>query len=319
MQHRTYRSDSLPDAHRILAQEWSRHTVAVRGGEALNLHFSIRPLGDAMTLSRLSYGAAVRIEPGDREDVLLLQMPMAGSGAARYRWGNAAFNVAAFGLIDVRHVEQVDCGGDFDALVLRIRRARVLQRLEQALGRRAPPDVGFEPSIRLGTPAWEAWEPVAAALGAWARAAEDAVPVAVAHALEELVLATLVHAHPHSCRDALAHSQPPLAPRHVRAAEDYARTRLPAQPSAAELAAHAGVSVRALFDGFRQFRGTTPVAFARRLRLEGARAELDRAAAPVAQVARRWGFGHAGHFAAQYRRAFGERPADTLRGRMGVS
>ena len=83
-----------------------------------------------------------------------------------------------------------------------------------------------------------------------------------------------------------------------------------------EIAAAAGVGPRALQRAFRRALETTPLGRLRSVRLERAHQEL-RAAGPgstVAAVAARWGFGHPGRFAADYRTRFGCSPSDTLRG-----
>jgi AraC-like DNA-binding protein len=88
--------------------------------------------------------------------------------------------------------------------------------------------------------------------------------------------------------------------------------------STADVAAAAGVGVRALQQGFARHTGTTPTGWLRRVRLDRAHAELS-AADPasgltVAAVAARRGFAHPGRFARTYAEAFGESPGDTLRG-----
>ncbi len=82
----------------------------------------------------------------------------------------------------------------------------------------------------------------------------------------------------------------------------------------AEIAAQAGVSVRSLSQGFQQFRGVTPMAMLRAIRLDGVRADLIAAAdgESVTDVALRHGFMHLGRFAGFYRQRFGEMPRQTL-------
>jgi len=86
-----------------------------------------------------------------------------------------------------------------------------------------------------------------------------------------------------------------------------------------DLAKVSGVSARTLFEGFRRFRGTTPMALLRTVRLEQAHAEL-KAAPPtenIAAIAFKWGLVHLGRFAHDYRARFGELPSDTLRNSRG--
>lgn len=84
----------------------------------------------------------------------------------------------------------------------------------------------------------------------------------------------------------------------------------------AELCAAIEVSRRTLQYAFQDVLGVSPAQFLRAVRLNGARRELKRAGegGRVGDVAARWGFWHFSQFAADYRRMFGERPSDTLRG-----
>lgn len=83
------------------------------------------------------------------------------------------------------------------------------------------------------------------------------------------------------------------------------------------IAAAAGVGPRALQRAFRRALDTTPLHQLRSIRLERACADLRAADADdgttVASVAARWGFGHPGRFASEYRSRFGISPSETLR------
>ncbi len=85
--------------------------------------------------------------------------------------------------------------------------------------------------------------------------------------------------------------------------------------TAAEMAEKAGVSVRRLQEGFRQYVDRSPTEYLTDIRLVRARDDLH-AAGPgdtVAAVALRWGFAHSGRFAAAYRTRFGTSPSAALR------
>ncbi|MEZ5152456.1 AraC family transcriptional regulator [Rhodococcus zopfii] len=96
--------------------------------------------------------------------------------------------------------------------------------------------------------------------------------------------------------------------------------RLHADPSlawtSADMAEVAGVSVRRLQEGFREYLGVCPREYLLDLRLERIHAALsegDPAAVCVTDVALEWGITHTGRFAAAYRRKYGVAPSDTLR------
>ena len=103
----------------------------------------------------------------------------------------------------------------------------------------------------------------------------------------------------------------------VRRADDYMRACLGEPLSLLELCRELGVSERTLHYAFQEVRGLSPMAYFRAVRLNAVRQELKAAAvgtATVREIARRWGFGHTGEFAAAYRRLFGELPSQTLTG-----
>lgn len=100
----------------------------------------------------------------------------------------------------------------------------------------------------------------------------------------------------------------------VQRVEGYIEANWDKAIDTATLAEMAGISARSLFRHFRQERGYSPFEFARRIRLQRAFEALtypDKSTS-VVQVALRCGFQNVGHFARDYRLAFGERPSETL-------
>ena len=84
-----------------------------------------------------------------------------------------------------------------------------------------------------------------------------------------------------------------------------------------DVARAAGCSSRALQVAFREFRGVSPMAALRRIRLELAHEEIMRSdgSVSVAEVGAQYGFSNSGRFARQYRQAFGEYPSRMARSR----
>lgn len=86
--------------------------------------------------------------------------------------------------------------------------------------------------------------------------------------------------------------------------------------SVIDIAAAVYVTPRALQYMFRKHRACTPMEYVRRVRLHRAHVDLvagERATTSVAEIGRRWGFGHLGRFATGYRQTYGESPRETLR------
>ncbi|WP_169978945.1 helix-turn-helix domain-containing protein [Tautonia rosea] len=101
----------------------------------------------------------------------------------------------------------------------------------------------------------------------------------------------------------------------VRQVEDFMRAHLDRPISVLDLCEQVGVSERTLHYAFREFTGVTPKGYLKTLRLNQLRRDLgsaDPRRETVRQVAARWGFGHPGELAADYRRHFGQLPSQRL-------
>jgi AraC family transcriptional regulator, ethanolamine operon transcriptional activator len=103
----------------------------------------------------------------------------------------------------------------------------------------------------------------------------------------------------------------------VERAESYLRAHIDTRVSVSTLSRIAGRSERGLRNAFRSVRGMSPKRYMLLTRLEGVRDALSHASdgpATVTGIATDYGFYELGRFAADYRRAFGEAPSETLRG-----
>lgn len=104
----------------------------------------------------------------------------------------------------------------------------------------------------------------------------------------------------------------PLEPAYLKRADRYILARLGETIRVADLARHCGVSARTLEKVFSDFRGITPVAHVRNLRLDAAHRALAAGGTPVAQIAAAHGFGSVTTFALEYRKRFGVPPSRSL-------
>ena len=140
----------------------------------------------------------------------------------------------------------------------------------------------------------------------------------VADQMARLAAATVLSAFPNSTmtrdyQSGVGHVPPAV----LRRADAFIEANADQGITIGEIAAHAGVTSRALQYGFRQHLGTTPMGRLRQVRLE--RAHLDlKAGDPtrgdtVAAIALKWGFAKPGRFAIEYRKVYGSPPSHTLR------
>jgi len=108
-----------------------------------------------------------------------------------------------------------------------------------------------------------------------------------------------------------------VAPAAMRRAVAFIDENADRDISAADIAAAAHVSIRAIQLAFRRYLDTTPSAYLRRVRLDHAHQQLS-AASPgdgvtVTEIAARWGFASPSRFAASYHDTYGVPPSHTLR------
>ena len=109
----------------------------------------------------------------------------------------------------------------------------------------------------------------------------------------------------------------PLEPFFLKRADRFVLDHLGETFTVAQLATHCGVSWRTLEKAFTDFRGLTPVAHVRNMRLDHAHRALGDTDAPVAEIAARYGFRSSTTFALEYRKRFGRPPSQMKRGDRG--
>lgn len=138
--------------------------------------------------------------------------------------------------------------------------------------------------------------------------------------LERTILLSLLAGTPHNYRTQFDNVAL-IAPYYVKRAEDFMREHICMDITALDLVTVAGVSERSLYYGFKRWRNTTPMSYLRRLRLDRARKDLQRAAQKgrtITEIATDLGYTHLSSFSKHYKARFDETPSQTvLKGRVG--
>ena len=309
---RQHGSSCLDDVRSIMAREWSRHSIDALG-PGLDMQLRLRPISPGMGLSALAYGTGIRVVPGERDNVILVQMPRRGTASACLPDGDVAVYPGASAIIDVRRLRHAVFSADYEMLALRVSLPLLERQAEALLGRTLRRGLRFSTAMAHDGTGWRDWQPVAAALAAMDANPNPEMPKAVLAPFEEAVLASLLLCHSNSYSEDFSRPVPVAAPRHVVRAEQFIRAHVHVPLTTGMVAAHVDVSIRALFDGFKAFRGVSPAQYIRDIRLGRARDDLAQGEASVADTAAKWGFAHAANFAARYRQRYGEAPGDTRR------
>jgi AraC-like DNA-binding protein len=312
------RSRSTAEARDLVGRALSPHHLHVRAGEHdfEAWHNQIRL--DQVAINVLSYGAEVEIDPGERGDFYLLQLPLQGRARLRCNGEEAWVDPDVMGVLQPRAQTRMLWSGDCAMIMLQVP-IQVLHNTRGAeSGPRGPLPV-FSLTRSRREPAVAAWWQ---AVGDMTRNLHDhgaqwlRYPAAFA-AMEAFLLTGLELLRPPPESTGRAAPCLPAPIRHLQRAIDYIHAHSAANLSLAGIAAAACVSPRALEAAFRTHCDTSPLRYVRGVRLDQVRAALQRAAqegskASVTDLALQHGFIHLGRFAAYYRQRFGCLPSATL-------
>jgi AraC-like DNA-binding protein len=314
--HLLVQTSDLDEARERVARVFCEHELAyLRPNQKLNMRQHVVRFGN-LALSYITYGSDVSIDPGKLSTFFLVHFIPRGSSqiqVGRHKFvGSALTGSVTSPTLPMRMRWDAECAH----LVLKIDRLALERHLSHLLGEAATRPIEFKPELELQS-----------ALGAGLRRLVQFVvgeldrddsllcsPLGVT-SIEQALMSGLLASQPNNYTAALANRAQRAAPRHVIRAEELIRAH-PEQPiTIGDLTVASGVSARALYEGFRRFRATTPMAMLRVVRLERVRAELQFAAPnkKITDIAYKWGIAHLGRFAAEYRVRFGELPSETLR------
>lgn len=266
-------------------------------------------------LATLSFGAEIDIEQaGDRPFVLITTQVRGFSRVAAAE--GTAEGGQGFVVIDsAGQAVSKRFSRDSERCNLRVDQAILEAKCAELIGRPLDRPLRFAPFCAHDGQVQRRWIGLLQVLLGYVDSAGPAPAEPIIRHLEEGVLLHLLLERQHSFSDVLREVGSGVAPRHVKRAEDYIRAHAREALTLARIADAIGCSVRSLSEGFRQARGTTPMNFLRRVRLDGVRRDLgcDLSPGGISEVALGWGFSHLGRFSAEYRCRFGESPSDTVR------
>lgn len=310
-----FASDDLEEVRAQVARVMRPHRLDLAGGgESLQARMHHVPMGD-VSLSRLAYGAAVQIQPEPHETFFLVTMPLSGTAVIESGGQRIDSHPGLAAVINPDDEIRMAWQPGNEQVILRIARTLMERILTGHLGRPLEQPLRFDLGFR-----WRdcvPWYGLLSYLSACATQYPGLARQRLVHAqLEQMVASVLLGMHHHNYSEAGEQRRTTVLPRHVRRAQEYLYEHAHEPVSAAALAEAAGVSVRSLNAGFKEYLAITPMRYLRDLRLERVRQELLSASnACVKGSALRWGFEHMGRFSHLYKQRYGETPSQTLRRR----
>jgi len=311
-----FRTTDLEETRRHFTRILSPHGLRLlHDRDRLDVCCRMVELGEAI-LVYARYGAAVRLDPGALENFYLVGMPISGASTIRSAdWELVSHPTTASVQSCLRPIQtQWDEG--CSKLSIKIPRAALERRLTGLLGYAPSSPVEFLPRLELDSGRGATWSGlIRFLLGELTPQSSYLTSPIGRRTLDDTLISTLLLVQPHNYSEALNAPAPAAAPSYVRRAEEMIASDPVLEDGLCGLADRLGISVRTLYAGFRQYRKTTPLNFARAQRLAKARETLNNAppGTRVTDVALAVGYSHFGRFAAEYRARYGELPSKTLR------
>lgn len=267
-----------------------------------------------VSMHRLKYGGRVDVDPECLETFYLIQMPLDGTAEIQCGDQKVETHTRQGIVLNPDHRLRMKYDKNCDQLMLRIDRQELERICSRHLGHKLRQPIAFEPGFD-----WQrssTWLHMLEYLTQLQRHSPESLSQRlIAHQLVELVISTLLSQQPSNYSSELNAPDTSLAPRHVKRVEEYIEAHAEEALTPATLAELAGVSVRTLHAGFKDFRHMSPMEFLRSVRLQRVRSALMQAGQThsVTEVAMQWGFSHMGRFSQEYQKIFGEKPSETRR------
>jgi AraC-like DNA-binding protein len=286
------------------------------GGDDVVADISVAGLGPVSLIHLRSHGDELRVQ--FTETVSYYDVNLAVDGVSLLECGDdqVILGRRTAGIISPQMRAKMHLSDGYSQLHVRIERYALERHLERMLGRPVPGPVRFRLGMDLTAPALASW---VRAVGLLVRDLEDPAGLCAqgdgAGPWAEFLISGLLRAQPHDYSEALARRDATWSfPARVRRVVDLIDDDPGGDLSLSRLAAEAGVAPRSLQRDFQIYLGVSPRQYVERVRLARARADLlAGAGSSVADIAYRWGFGHASRFAGAYQKKYGETPSQTLR------
>ena len=272
-----------------------------------------------VTIGDISYGTEICLASGDLQTAYHVLAPLTGGVHVMYHGVATTADPSRAAVF--RPVGDIDLRWSADCRLISVKvECLALEReLESAFDREFGTPLPLGAGFGLAAGPGRSWLALVRLLHAELRHPEGLASLPpLVRRWRELAISALAQAVEHPFGETAV--SPPTArrPRTVKRTLDAMHEEPSRNFTAAELAGIAGVGIRVLQESFRRHVGVPPLTYLRRLRLEGAHAELSGAGADrlsVTEVAHRWGFTHLGRFAGAYRERYGVTPSETLRDR----
>lgn len=245
-----------------------------------------------------------------------IRQPICLSGAATARLGSREFELSEQRTCILPPNAEVTTAyqPDYAQLVLRFETAVLERKLAALLGFAPSGALSFEQSGDFHQPEKQALRRLLLFFASEMGGEESAAKSVILEELSQSIIVAFLLGNRHNFSHLLGQPAEDAAPWQVRRAENYIEAHWNQPLTIEQLCEVTSASARSIFHWFRKTRGYSPMDFLKIVRLSHARRMLSSGdpATSVKSVVFACRFSNMGHFARDYRAAFGELPSETL-------
>ena len=304
------------EARRHITSVYIPHGLESRDGQPLD--FRLRYLAsNRLTIGHLRYGADAELLVPPMEACYHMNLTLHGMTQVRQAGQARSTERGRTGVMfNPKDPFTVRWSPDAVQYAIKVPRASIEGELAALIGQPIVEPIRFDLGFDLTSPRGQSLLAAVHHLRTELSRAGGIAQVPLIRAqLESYVLSQMLLVIPHEYHHLLTQPADTVRRRHVRVAMEYVQQHAAEPITGPDIARAACVSMRALQAGFHEELGMSPMTYLRNVRLDRAHADLllGPANGSVSEVATRWGFGHLGRFAEQYRRKFGVLPSETAR------
>ncbi len=290
------------------------HSLKPRSaGKRLDTRYHRASFGD-VSFNYLQYGADVDVAPAAFGEFLMLEIPL--SGLAKIYYGDDVVCSApgVGSVVSSSKPVRSQWSADARRLMVQIDRNSLENYATDLLGHRLTQPIEFRLDLQLD-------RGIGMGLTSYISHVVDQLThndmydqfLIVRQQVSRTIFAMLLNGHPHNYSREITAVATPGAPRDIERAYQYIMEHFDEDISIERLTQITGVSKRSLYEGFKRYKGISPMLALKNRRLEAAHEDLLQpgSSVSVTEVALKWGFSHLGNFAKDYQRRFHCYPSET--------
>lgn len=310
--------------HRDLgsARDWMAaicgpHWLTASSPQRIQFHHSasrLRPMGTV--IGNIQYGTDVTVGVEDVSSLTSYSISLPLTGEQELVKDQQRFvSNRDFGLIvSPDENQELVIGGNCRKVLIAISRHSMRSCLEELLQSRSELPIRFDPLMDARDGAVASWWRTACYLQEeMSRSQALYGHSAFARDMESALIKGLILSQPNNYSAALLRARATKIPHYLVRAKAVIEERSAEDLRLEDIETCAGVSRVKLFEGFKRYFDTTPMAYLKRYRLEAVRRAIlsEPCARQISVIAMNWGFTHLGRFSSEYKKLFGESPSVT--------